>query len=319
MTAGGHPGQVTLGIAAGLFSGACMSFSYLLSRHHALEHPLGARPRVALGLLLRSHAVMGVVAAPAAACLWTGGIPTVERCMVPLVAAAGLYLLGNILLFGLLRRVEASRLTPFLGLKVFILAVVVAVILEQPLTATQWAAVALSVVATALLQGTAGGLPGRALGRILLVCLCFAASDLFIVRLIDALDTSAAGDSRRLIAAVLGMLLTYVACGAACGAALLTGRFRPPAGVAWPAWRAAGTYAATWLIAMAALYICFALVGAVFGNVVQSTRGIMSVVVGAVLAHLGWHELEQQVDRATLVRRIGAASLMTAAIAMYAL
>jgi hypothetical protein len=60
-------------------------------------------------------------------------------------------------------------------------------------------------------------------------------------------------------------------------------------------------------------------VGAVFGNVVQSTRGIMSVVIGAVLAHLGWHELEQQVDRATLVRRIGAACLMTAAIAVYVL
>jgi cytochrome c biogenesis protein CcdA len=85
------------------------------------------------------------------------------------------------------------------------------------------------------------------------------------------------------------------------------------------AWRAALTYAVTWLAAMASLYVCFGFVGALFGNVVQSTRGIMSVVIGALLAHLGWHELEQRVDRATLVRRIGAAVLMTAAIAVYVL
>jgi len=41
------------------------------------------------------------------------------------------------------------------------------------------------------------------------------------------------------------------------------------------------------------------------------------VVFGAALAHLGWHELEQRVDRATLVRRVAATLLMTVAIAVY--
>jgi len=36
-----------------------------------------------------------------------------------------------------------------------------------------------------------------------------------------------------------------------------------------------------------------------------------------VLAHLGWHDLEEQVDRGTLLRRLAAAALMTAAIALY--
>lgn len=317
MSLGG--GHATLGVAAGLLSGACMSFSYLLSRHHALGYPPEARPDAALGLLVRSHVVMGAVAVPAVAVLVPGDMPAIGQFITPLIAAAGMYFLGNVVLFGLLRRVEASRLTPFLGLKVFMLAVIVAVVLGRPLTATQWTAVALSVAATALLQGTAGGLPRHALVRILVVCLCFALADLFIVQLIDALDTSTASTSRRLMAAVLGMLLTYVVCGLACTGALLTGRFHPPLGLSRAAWRAAGGYASTWLVAMAALYVCFALVGAVFGNVVQSTRGIMSVVIGAFLAHLGWHELEQRVDRATLARRVGAATLMTAAIAVYVL
>lgn len=312
-------GTTWLGIAAGLVSGACMSFSYLLSRHHALGQPAADRPTAALGLLLRAHVVMSGVATAGVILLQPLALPPLAQFIGPLVAAAGFYLLGNIILFGLLRSLEASRLTPFLGLKVFILALIVAMFFKQPLSATQWLAVGLSVAATALLQGTSGGLPRAALGRVLVICLCFALSDLFIVRLIDALDPSGPGRSGRLFAAVLGMLLTYLACGLACGATLLFGRFRPPPDRVWPAWRAAGGYAGTWLLAMAGLYICFGLVGAVFGNVVQSTRGIMSVVIGAVLAHLGWHELEQQVDRATLVRRIGAACLMTAAIAVYVL
>jgi uncharacterized membrane protein YgdD (TMEM256/DUF423 family) len=67
------------------------------------------------------------------------------------------------------------------------------------------------------------------------------------------------------------------------------------------------------------LYCSFGLVGVVFGNILQSTRGIMSVALGAMLAHLGWHELEQRVDRAMLLRRFAAALLMTAAIAIYAI
>jgi hypothetical protein len=76
-------------------------------------------------------------------------------------------------------------------------------------------------------------------------------------------------------------------------------------------------YSAVWLLAMIALYACLGQVGAVFGNILQSTRGVMSVAVGAALAHAGWHELEERVDRATLLKRIAAAVAMTAAIALW--
>jgi hypothetical protein len=76
-------------------------------------------------------------------------------------------------------------------------------------------------------------------------------------------------------------------------------------------------YGLVWLGGMLTLYACFGLLGAVFGNVLLSSRGLFAVIIGAVLAHRGWHELEQQIDRAALVRRIAAAVLMTAAIALY--
>ncbi|NCA11584.1 hypothetical protein EBR56_07210, partial [bacterium] len=306
-------------IAAGLLSGGCMSLSYLLSRHHALGHPAEVRQRAAFGLLARSHLLMGLACAPAAAMLWPAAAPTPAALVPPLLGASCPYLLGNIFLFSLLRRTEASRLTPFLGLKIFVLAIIVTAVVGQPITGRQWLAVTLSVAATALLQRTSGGLSRSAFAQILCVCLLFAISDLCIVRLIDALDTPPGVMGSRLSAAVLAMLLNYVLCGTACGLMLIAGRPPVDAGGSIAAWRAAFTYAAAWLAAMASLYVCFGFVGALFGNVVQSTRGIMSVVVGALLAHLGWHELEQRVDRATLFRRIGAAALMTAAIAVYVL
>ena len=84
-------------------------------------------------------------------------------------------------------------------------------------------------------------------------------------------------------------------------------------------WDGAWQYAAAWLVSVTALYIAFALLGVVFTNIVQSTRGIIAVVLGATLAHLGWHDLEDRVDRGTFLRRLVAAAVMTAAIALFML
>ena len=239
-----------------------------------------------------------------------------------MVGAAALYLTGNAIFFSLLRRVEASRLIPFLGLKIFILAAIVAFVLGQPLSGRQWIGVGLSIAATAMLQGAAGGLPRQAFALVLATCLCFAVADLCIVRLIDTLAPALGGGAAsgdRLRGATLAMLLNYCLCGVASVVGLAVARATGSADDRSPLpgdWRMAALYAVTWLAAMAGLYICFGFTGAVLGNVIQSTRGIMSVAVGAILAHLGWHELEQRVDRLTLLRRLAAAILMTAAIAV---
>ncbi|MEI6506403.1 MAG: hypothetical protein WCO90_11070 [Planctomycetota bacterium] len=52
------------------------------------------------------------------------------------------------------------------------------------------------------------------------------------------------------------------------------------------------------------------------GNILQSSRGILAIAMGAGLAHVGRHDLEMRVDRETFLRRIAAAALMTAAIAL---
>jgi drug/metabolite transporter (DMT)-like permease len=304
-------GRLSLGIATGFAAALLSAVSYLVSRHHA-----GRPGGDAIRLLVCAHVVMAAVCLPL---VWLAG-PVAAPAAAWLPALAGstcCYLAGQAALFAALRLAPASRIAPLLGLKIGILAAIVTCLPGDPLDARQWAAVALGLAAAALLQ-RGGGIAPSALALVLVTCLAFAVADLCIVGLIDGLQAGpspSAGPEARLRTGVLAMSLTYVTCGAAAVLLLVVRRTRPRDGRDW---RGGGWYAAAWLGSMVALYACFGLLGAVFGNILQSTRGVMAIVIGAVLAHLGWHELEDRVDRFTLLRRVMAAALMTAAIALYA-
>jgi len=302
-----------IGVITGLLAAFFSALSYLVSRHHVLSHSElegeGGGPR----LIVQSHVLMGLTCIPACLLLWPrGGGPAAASYLPPACLCAIAYLIGQSCFFTALREVPASRLAPLLGLKIAMLAGIVALVLGPPLGGRQWAAVALSVVAALALQRGDDRLPARALGLILVACLCFAIADLAIVSLIGRLAGGNAEPMGVFRAGILAMAITYVAC----GAILL-----PAAPRMWPrsggGWLPAVQYSLVWLLAMIALYACLGQVGAVFGNILQSTRGVMSVVIGAALAHAGWHDLEEQVDRATLLKRIAAAMLMTAAIALW--
>lgn len=304
----------TLGIIAGLTAAALSALSYLITRHHGNRQGGGS-----LRLLVQGHFLMGVASLPLIALLWPQTPPPWTAWLPPLIASALCYLVGQGVVFALLKRLDASRIAPLLGLKIAILALIVSFLLGHPLASRQWVAVGVSIVAAAMLQRAGTAMPVRALGSIVVACLFFALSDLCIVGLIDGLQTPSPGAQsepplERLPAGLLAMALTYAVCG------FMAAWFVPRVGRRGTGgWVPAAQYAAAWLGGMMALYACFGAVGVVFGNILQSTRGIMAVGIGAVLAHLGWHDLEQKVDRGTLLRRLIAAALMTAAIAIYAM
>jgi len=302
-----------IGVIAGLLAAFFSALSYLVSRHHVLSHPELQGEGGGKRLIVQGHVLMGIVCIPACLLLWPrGGGLAAASYLPPAGLCAIAYLIGQGCFFTALREVPASRLSPLLGLKIAMLAGIVALVLGPPLDGRQWAAVALSVVAALALQRGDDRLPARALGLILVACLCFAIADLAIVSLIRRLAGGGAEPMGRFHAGILAMAITYVAC----GAILL-----PAAPRMWPrsrgGWLPAVQYSLVWLLAMIALYACLGQVGAVFGNILQSTRGVMSVVIGAGLAQAGWHDLEEKVDRATLIKRIAAAVLMTAAIALW--
>jgi drug/metabolite transporter (DMT)-like permease len=310
-----HPGigGLTLGVAAGLIAAVSSAVSYLISRHHVSEGGSSRR------LLVLAHALMGAACLPVAWLLRPAGLPIDRAWIGPLIGSSCCYLAGQAVVFSALARADASRVAPLLGLKIAMLACIVSFTPGEPLDGRQWLAVALSLVAAFMLQ-RGGGMRRSAVGFTLAACVAFAVSDLFIVALIDGLQQAATAGRiplGRVAAGFLAMLVTYATCGllaAVSLAALPALRPTQPRD-----WTAAARYACTWLLGMAGLYTCFGLVGVVFGNILQSTRGMISIAIGATLAHAGWHALETRVDRQTLVRRLVAAALMTAAIALYVL
>ncbi|MBN1670360.1 MAG: hypothetical protein JXR37_04975 [Kiritimatiellae bacterium] len=70
---------------------------------------------------------------------------------------------------------------------------------------------------------------------------------------------------------------------------------------------------------MVLLFATFGTIGVVYGNIVQSMRGLISVVLGAAVAALGWRAVEQRVGREVVLRRLAAAALMCGAIALFKL
>lgn len=306
-----HPGgALTLGVAAGFVAATASAVCYLISRHHV------ASGGGSLRLLVLAHAAMGAACLPVAWLLWPAGLPAAGPWLAPLVGSSGAYLSGQAVVFAALARADASRVAPLLGLKIAMLAGIVSCLPRDRLDGRQWAAVALSVVAAAALQ-RGGGLGPSALGFTLAACAAFAVSDVFIVALIDGLQqtaTDAGVPIDRVEAGLLAMLATYAFCGLlAAGGLVLVPQLRP---AGRRDWIAAARYAAIWLVGMAGLYTCFGLVGVVVGNVLQSTRGMLSIILGAALAQAGWHDLEARVDRRTLAGRLLAAALMTVAVAL---
>ena len=76
-------------------------------------------------------------------------------------------------------------------------------------------------------------------------------------------------------------------------------------------------FAVLWLISQMTLLICFGMLHPVFGNVIQSSRGIFSVLLGCLACRLGWNVMENASSGRLWIRRGIAALLMISGIAAF--
>ncbi len=300
-----------LGLLAGLLTALGHSLSYLATRWFT-----ESRGRPTTRLLALSYTMMGVLAVVALPLVWPDGLPAGWRWLWPLPLAVACFALGQTCLLTALRRVDASRVAPLLGLKIAMLAIVASA-MGSPLGALQWAGVALAVASAWLLNDIGGRLPLRATALVVLACLAYAACDTCIVLLIDGAQDAHAGPGSGLgplHASVLAVCCVYACTGAIAAALLPRYGSRDPA-----AWRDALPFTAAWTGAMLTLYATFALVGLVLTAILQSTRGVISIALGTALALRGHHHLEAKAAPGVVPRRVAAALLMTAAVALYVL
>jgi drug/metabolite transporter (DMT)-like permease len=295
--------ETTLGIVAGLVAAVLQAFSYLFSRLFMIRGGRGAS-----FLLAASHVAMGAMALALLPFVWRPGGPPWTRLVGPTVGAAGFYLIGQLGLFRVLRRMDASRISPLLGAKLIVVAVGAAMVFGERVGPVRWAAVLLCVAAAFLLNEIGGRMPSRVTGGLLVTLTGYALSDLSIKQLV--LEMGALGPT----APLLGACYTYLLC--AVGALAILAR------QGWPTRREWGLivpHALTWFGGMCLLFLAIAWIGVVFAGIAQSTRGIVSVGLGVALTRLGYVTLERPAPAAVVWKRAMAAAMMTAAIALYSL
>ncbi len=291
-----------IGIVFGLGAAALQSLSYLFSR--AFLRRSGQSPWI---LLVVAHAIMGLAALMLLPWAYVPGAHLNGAVAGWALSASGFYLAGQLAWFHALQHMDSSRVAPLLGAKILLLALLTVAGGGGWLSAAQWGAVLLAAGGVFVLNQTGGRLPARGLLAVAGAILGYSLSDLSIVRLVRATGL----DNWR--GAFFGAMLSYLVCGLALAPWLV----RQRAARAPSTWRAALPFAVCWLLAMILLYACFASIGAVFGNIVQSMRGLFSIGLGVLLARLGWTDIERRSGTTLIFKRLAGALAMTLAIALY--
>jgi hypothetical protein len=111
--------------------------------------------------------------------------------------------------------------------------------------------------------------------------------------------------------AICATSLAYVFLGIVAAAVFLKMKFEPRA------CKGALPYSFLWFTAMLILFTSFGIVGVVFGSIIQACRGVVSVVLGIILARTGYAAIEPDVPVRVWIRRAVMAVLMVTAIGLY--
>lgn len=290
------------GVLFGFAAALMQSVSYVYSAQFICQHK--ATP---LTLLVLMHLVLGGISLLILPFLWHPELLNVGNYATPLLFTALFYGVGQISLFQAIRASEASRVSPLLGLKVLVLALIGLLWFGDSYELIQWLAVALCAVGAVWLSASGGRIHGRALFWVVMACVGYSLSDLSV------LYTMRSFEQLPLIhAAAVGVCLCYLIC--AVASLLLYPRIKEKHLLLQST-----PSALTWLLAMMCLFACFAEIGVVFGGIVQSSRGLLSIFLGVFLTWVGFRYAEKMPAKRVFVQRFSASALMLLAIAMFSL
>lgn len=306
--------MMVFGILAGLASAILQSCSYVASALFLRRH---ANPRE---MLFYSQGVQALFALP----LFFLLVPH-EALVAPEIWRANalwlvMFTVTQLSMFQSQERVEPSKIATWMGLKIVVLAVLA---LFWPLNGEtvcgwQWLAISLMLTAVVGLNFSGGMNPGWKGGAWLTVfivtaCLC----DRQQVIIINLFRNHGAS---MFTGALLTLALGYMTFGvASVGFTLWQVGRGDRLSLAVRRFVDSSPFAFFWFSAMMCIYFCYGELGPVFGNVVQSTRALIAVLVSLLACKFIKDRFEAPVSRAMWIRRACAALLMTSGIILYSL
>ncbi|MDA1044843.1 MAG: hypothetical protein O3C57_06425 [Verrucomicrobia bacterium] len=295
---------VALGIAAGLICALTQSGAYIFSRLFVIRSRAAA-----LHLMTLAHVLMGLVSVIILIAMQPHDLPPIKQFGPSLLGAGGFFVLAQIGFLTLMRFTTPSSIAPLLGLKIIVLALFNLLLFSEHLRATQWGAVVLCAAAALVLNAAGEKLGARTLLLVLFSCAGYSLSDLSITRLVGHL-----GEPGSVRASVLGAVMCYSMLGAVALPMMLMLKGERHAAAFL---RFGVPYSCLWFLAMLMLFYSMSCIGPVYAVILQSTRGLWSVLLGALIAHLGLVQVEDRIARHLVLRRALAALMMVTAIWLY--
>ena len=219
------------------------------------------------------------------------------------------FVLGQGSFFMALKHCEASRLSSLLGLKIIVLTIIFMLTKHHFPNIGQWTAVFMAGAAAMLINWTGSF-------RMSFKGWFFTFSTLVFYSLCDINETNIvltivnSGYS-----GLKGSIISASAIYTVLGLVSLPGLFflRPTK----KQFLLSAPYALLWLSSQIFLMTCFAMVLPVFGNVIQSSRGLFSVLFGVLACRVGLQVMENSSTLSLWIRRALAALLMSGGIACF--
>lgn len=289
------------GIIGGILSAFLQSVSYVFSRTFIHRH------RSSIELVVFSQLIMGVFGALTIPLMLPfSHYPRTLTFFSLILLCVLSFAAGQYGFFQALKELEASRLSSLLGLKIVILALFAMVLTGTSLHFLQWIAIILCSASAIGMNFTGGRITLKAVFWLVFMLFAYALCDMLEAELILQMNgRSLIADSTAVAA------LMYLILGGLTLPFLLKYQW------SFHKCKDVVPYAASWYCAIVLLFLCYGSIGAVFGNIIQASRGIISVVLGAWLLHLGYEHLEPRIGRKAWYRRFLMAVVMICAMGLY--
>ena len=297
---------MSFGVLCGLSAAILNSIGYIFGARFLLHYKSAFRLTVASAL------VMSVLSLPLMLALFPyGKLSRTGEFLLMIPAWILVYWLGQGSFFMTLKYFNASCLASFLGLKIVLLAVIFMFTMHKNPGLWQWIAVLLATGAAISFNWSGANLSSAAgvfflLTTLIGYCLC----DIYETRIIQGVMECGYSLMR---ASVTGASIIYSALGI-CSLPFLFFLKMSRKQVVY-----AAPNAVLWIASQVMLMACFALLLPVFANVILATRGIFSVLLGALLSAAGLSKFDSQISRGQWIKRAVSACVMILAIAVYSL
>ncbi|MGN0909334.1 MAG: EamA family transporter [Succinivibrio sp.] len=288
-----------LGLLLGLFGAACQAANYSFTKDCQEKSGL-----TGIRLLLCSHAFMCAAAAVPFLIFghyraFDGGV-ALRLCFI--VAP---YFCGQYFTNAAIAASDSSVVSPLLTVKIPILAVISVLVLGESFTLTQALAAGIIVIIGVRFSCISGRISPKPLLLTALGALSYCVSDLSMAWLMRYFGEQ--GVSSRASQVFMGITFEYVACGAVAALAAPLLKVRVTLRSSAATWKM-GT---AWLLSMVGIVGCFNLDGVVAGNIVQSLRA----VIGVLIAYVFYRKYIR--DPGNFRRKLAASFCMIACVCLY--